>query len=191
MPDTPDDLDIVQVLKQEWSSLGGGEGSDLPYSVPLTAVQDALEGAGLFVVEIGRRNKAVAIWAYNGNLKFRDVANPGTDGKGYTLSDLIAGTGGLTEGTHEVLDTLVHQLAENLHIQLTRSGGRVSNVTAWTDGTETTKVREIQVTRTAGKISQVVAIQYDGTGVEKSRLTYTVTRVSGKVDSIDVVETEA
>jgi hypothetical protein len=91
MPLTPDDLDVVQIIKQEWSSLGGGEGSDLPYSLPLSVIQDGIEIPAIFIVEAGRRNKALAIWSDNGKLRFRDVLNPGENGRGYTLGELIGG----------------------------------------------------------------------------------------------------
>lgn len=99
--------------------------------------------------------------------------------------------GGLSESGHETLDTLKHGIAEDAHQQLTRSGGRLTNVTFWTDSGETQKIRETAITRTSGKVSQIVVIQYDGSGVEKMRITGTVTRVSGQVDSIDWVETVA
>lgn len=112
MPETPNGLDIVQVIKQEWTSLGGGEGSDWAYSVPLNAVQDAPEFPAVFFVDVGRRNRAIAIWPDGSNLRFRDITNPGTDGKGYTLTEVLAGIGGLTETGHKVLRQLIHWIPD-------------------------------------------------------------------------------
>jgi len=113
VPTKPDDLDIVQVIKQEWSSLGGGEGSDYPSpNTPLSAFEDAPEVPALFIVESGRRNKIVAIWTHNGDLKFRDVANPGTNSEGYTLTDLLASSSGITAPQHRVLPQLIHFIDE-------------------------------------------------------------------------------
>lgn len=98
---------------------------------------------------------------------------------------------GISEAQHKALDALQHFIAEDSHQQITRSGGRVSNVTHWTDSGETTKIREMVVTRSSGKVSQVDLIQYDGTGTEKVRITGTVTRSGGRVDYIDWVETVA
>lgn len=94
---------------------------------------------------------------------------------------------GLSEAQHETLDTLRHEVAEDSHQQITRAGGLVTNITWWTDSGETTKIREVDITRTSGKVSSIVIKQYDGTGTLKTTLTGTVTRVSGKVDSIDWV----
>lgn len=112
MPSTPDDLDRVQVIKQEWSSLGGGEGSDFAYSVPLNAIQDAPEFPAIFIVDVGRRNKAIAIWPDGSDLRFRDITNPGIDNKGYTLTEVLAGAGGLTEEAHKALRQLIHWLPD-------------------------------------------------------------------------------
>lgn len=113
MPLTPTGFDVVQVLKQEWSDLGGGEGSDYPSpNVPLSPFQDAPEVPCIFIVESGRRNKNVAVWAYQGKMRFRDVENPGSSGEGYTLTELLAGAGGLTEEGHKVLRQLIHWIPD-------------------------------------------------------------------------------
>jgi hypothetical protein len=190
MPSNPDGYDRVLPVKQEWTDLGGGSEADFPYNLPANVVEDGIEIAAIFIQEVGRRNKALALWSDNGDLRFRDVTNPGTGGAGYTLTEMLAGSSGITEGQHEVLDTLVHKLAEDSHVQVTRSGGKVSNITVWTNDTETTKIREFQITRTSGKVSQIIVIQYDNTGAEDYRLTKTINRVSGKVDSVDVVRTD-
>lgn len=108
-----------------------------------------------------------------------------------TLTDLGTGGTGISVSTHELLDTLRHEIAEDSHEQITRSGGRVSNVTYWTDSGETQKIREVVITRSGGKVSQLDVIQYDETGTEKVRITGTVTRSGGLVDHIDWVETVA
>jgi hypothetical protein len=51
--------------------------------------------------------------------------------------------GGLSEAQHEDLDTLMHAVAEDSHQQITRTSGKVQNVTWWTDSGETTKIREV------------------------------------------------
>ena len=89
MPNTPNDFEVVQPLKQEWENLGGG--SSYPYSLPIEPFSDAIETGGLFVVEVGRRNKTVAVWADQGKLKFRDVENQGEGGAGLTLTQIKTG----------------------------------------------------------------------------------------------------
>lgn len=103
--------------------------------------------------------------------------------------DPRSGGGGITEGQHEVLDTLVHDLSENYYLETTRSSGRVTDIIAWTDSGKTLKIREVNVTRSAGLVSQVVEKQYDGTGTLKYTMTYTITRTGGQISSVDAVKT--
>jgi hypothetical protein len=90
MPSNPDGLDVVQLIKQEWSSLGGDSGDEKPYDAPIEPLEDGIEVAAIFIVESGdsRPSRAVAIWKDGNNMRFRDVTNPGS---GYTLSELIGG----------------------------------------------------------------------------------------------------
>lgn len=104
------------------------------------------------------------------------------------VKSLTTGSG-LSEGAHDDLDDLVHWLAETNYTEITRSAGKVTNVTAWTDSGKTTKVRELVVTRSAGKVSQLDFIQYDGVGTEKQRMTGVITRSAGKISSVQWTET--
>lgn len=92
---------------------------------------------------------------------------------------------------HENYDTLTHLIAETNFTEITRTSGRVSNITVWTDNGKTTKIREVQITRSSGQVSQVVKIQYDGAGVAITgqTITTTVNRSSGKIVSFDDLET--
>lgn len=106
MPLNADDIEIVQAIKQETEETGGGPGStDIPFPEPINPLEDGLESAALFLVESGRRNKAVSIWSYQGKLRFRDIENSGT---GYTLSQILAGAGGITPDSHKKLRQLIH-----------------------------------------------------------------------------------
>lgn len=97
---------------------------------------------------------------------------------------------GLLENEHLVLDTLIHHIIEDCHIQLTRTSGKITNITYWTDSGETTKIREINITRTSGKVSQIEVIQYDE-GVENVTFTINVVRVDGKIDHFDCIKVES
>jgi len=94
---------------------------------------------------------------------------------------------------HEVLDTLVHDLAENSFEELTYSSGRVVNSTVWTDATKVTKIRETQIAYGGGLfgrlVSEVIDIQYDAAGVELYRLTTTLTYTLNRVQTISTVRT--
>lgn len=102
-----------------------------------------------------------------------------------------SGGGGITEGEHELLDTLVHWVGETNWQEIVRSGGKVTNVINWETDAKLKKIRECVITRSGGKVSQLDAIQYDGTGAEKMRLTGVITRASGKVASIAWTKTVA
>lgn len=169
--------DRVRPLKME-TSLRGTELDEFPTA--LDPSEDHVEARGMFLQNDTSDDEVVGVSRdASNNMTFDDTANS------VTLTDLVAGTGGLTEGAHEVLDTLIHNLAEDNHEQITKSGGKISNVTSWTDDGETIKIREIALTRSSGRISQVDIIQYDGSGDEEYRMVGTVTRVSNKVDHID------
>lgn len=98
----------------------------------------------------------------------------------------------LVEATHDDLDTLVHALAENSVTVVTRDGiGRASNVTTYTNGTLTTKIRECQVTYVdafSRRPQETVDIQYDGAGDEVERLTRTYAYNGIKLDQITTVK---
>jgi len=109
---------------------------------------------------------------------------------GETKSLTAGAGGGITPAQHEVLDTLVHNVAESCYFEVTRTGNRVSDLTWYTDAGKGTKVREINITRTSGKVSQIVMKQYDAAGdpITGQTLTGTVARTGGRVDSITWVE---
>lgn len=95
----------------------------------------------------------------------------------------------VSRGAHEVLDSLVHDLAETSYEEVTRTSGLVTSVIVWTDSGKTQKVRELTITRSGGRVSVFVRKQYDGTGGLVQTVTSTITRSGGRVASIDHVET--
>lgn len=90
---------------------------------------------------------------------------------GGAVKSLTAATSGITEGQHEALDRLTHEVNESSFDELTYSEGRVTYYIVWTSAAKTKKIREEQYTYAVGKVTQVVTIQYDDDGVEKERLT--------------------
>lgn len=171
--------DRVQVLKQE-STSGGGDASDQSTFYAWDAIvetEDGISAAGLFVQTVGgSADENAVIWRDTNDLKFADPNNP----SGFTLTQLGAGGGGgLSESQHEALDRLTHQVNETSYDEITRSSGLVTTFITWTNSGKTVKIREFQLTRTNGIVSQVIAIQYDGSGVEKERNTYVITRSAG------------
>ena len=99
-----------------------------------------------------------------------------------------AAGGGITEGQHEDLDTLVHNLSEDMYEEFTYSGGQVSSVIHWTDSGKTTKIREQTFTYTGNKVNTETIKQYNSSGVLKYTLTGTYTWSGNQIANVDWVE---
>ena len=124
-------------------------------------------------------DKLGALYRFGGDLFGRDAAG---------FFNLRSGSG-ITEAQHELLDTIVHALNETCFEEITRTGGKITDVVWYTTDAKTTKVREINLTRSGGKVSVIVCKQYNAAGALLQTLTGTTTRTSGRVSSIDWVET--
>lgn len=102
-----------------------------------------------------------------------------------TLTRVIVGTegasggSGITEGEHEILDTLVHKLAETSFLELAYSGKDLIRATTWTSAGMTLKIREATFTYTSGDLTGVVVQQFNGAGGVVTTLTKTLA-YSGK-----------
>lgn len=101
-----------------------------------------------------------------------------------------AGVSGITEGEHETLDTLVHNLAEGATTEIIRnSNNEVTNINILTSPGGT-PIRTTQIIRNAqNEVEQTIEVQYDESGTAIQTLTTTVDRVSGQVSTITTVET--
>jgi hypothetical protein len=122
------------------------------------------------------------------------AALAGTDGTPSALNPYVTNTdprvvNAITVGTHETLNTLVHNLAETSYEEITRTSGLITNVTVWQTSAKLVKVRETVITRTGGLVNTVADKQYDDSGVLVQTVTQTYNRTSGLITSIDVVET--
>ncbi len=96
--------------------------------------------------------------------------------------------GGIDAAAHKILDQLVHGIAENCYIEITRSSGRVTNITIWTTSSKTLKIREFIISRDINNKVQIVTTkQYNSSGVLVETFTQTITRTSGKITSISGV----
>lgn len=102
--------------------------------------------------------------------------------------DLRSGSG-LSAAQHLVLDQLVHDVDENYYEEYTRSAGKVTNITVWTDSGKTIKIREYQYTYSGNKIDTETIIQYDGGGSEVERMTLTYTFTGNLLTSVSCVRT--
>jgi len=106
------------------------------------------------------------------------------------LTAVISGSG-VTEEEHEIIDSLVHNLAETQTTEIIRGGpgNKVTNVEVRTVPVTGTLIRSTAITRGGGKVTHVIENQHDGEGNIIQTLTSTINRSGGKVTSVDVVET--
>ena len=95
-------IDRVKPLKIESVASGGDEDDEFPTS--LDPQEDHVECAGIVLDDPGLIDETTVIDRDGANLRFKDQTNPVP----VTLSDLIAGTGGLTAETHKALRQLIH-----------------------------------------------------------------------------------
>jgi hypothetical protein len=121
------------------------------------------------------------------------IRNTGGDLKAFhggSLKSLLSGTG-LNDGSHRALDQLVHELAEDAHVELVGPPGPVTKVITWTDAGKTVKIREETINYSGGIVTSVSVQQYDGAGVAivGEKLTSTINRTGAVVESIDEVLT--
>ena len=101
------------------------------------------------------------------------------------------GGGGITESQHRDLDQLVHLLAEDSFMEPTYDvNGIMTRIDVYTDGTKTTKVRDITWTKSGCFIATVSVVQYDAAGVSEETLNYTINRdANNRVTNVDIVRT--
>ncbi len=88
----------------------------------------------------------------------------------------VAATG-ISPEEHELIDSMVHNLAEDSYTEIVRGGdGKVSNVNTLT-APAGTNIRTVSVSRNpAGTVTGTVDIQYDENGNEVQRITTSITR---------------
>jgi hypothetical protein len=100
------------------------------------------------------------------------------------------GGSGITEGEHETLDTLVHNLSEGATTEILRnSNNEVTDVKILT-APGGTLIRTTQIIRNAqNEVEQTIEIQYDENGVAIQTLTTDINRSGGQVSTTTMVET--
>ena len=101
-------MDRVQVLKRESAALGGDAADEQPWDAPIEPQEDAIEAAGVYVQDTSTRDESTLIDRSGDDLRFKDTNNPTPK----TLTELVAGSGGLTELAHRTLRQLIHFISE-------------------------------------------------------------------------------
>jgi hypothetical protein len=118
---------------------------------------DGAKLAAIFIVETGKDDVLAAIWRDGADLRFRDETNPGTASGGYTLSQLLSGSSGLTEAQHRTLRQLIHFINDGpaegftsgAYKEILPSGNIFpTSITWYTDSGKTDKIVERLITWT-------------------------------------------
>lgn len=146
---------------------GGITGAKLDPAIDITTTGD-IQAANFYIQASGIRDETTLIWREGNDMLFEDI----TVGSGVTLSQLLEGSGGssdLSIPEHETLDTLVHNLNEDLYEEIEYTGFKVSAVVTYTDIAKATKIREQLITYNGFKVDTVTTIQYNSSGVEVQR----------------------
>lgn len=152
--------DRVQLIKRESTSQGGQDNQDGPFGdpVPINPNEDAIEAAGIYLQDETYRDENVAVFRNGDDMSFMDVSNPTPK----TLTELIAGTGGLTEEAHKTLRQLIHFIdsgpaegfASGAYREVT--GTIFPTAIIWyTDGTKAEKIVELNITWSGVVVSQM------------------------------------
>lgn len=169
-------IDRVHPLKLEDPATGGDQTDQFP--TELNPLEDHIECAGLVLDDLSNRDEAVRIYRDGDDMKFMDVNNPTPS----TLSDLLVG--GVTEEQHRLLPSSNHWIDQDSYDEITRSGGKTTQVVTWDSPLKTRKIREEVITRTGGFVSQLVTSNYNGSGILHETLTEVITRTDGRVVNI-------
>jgi len=101
-------MDRVQVIKQESGALGGNPDDEVPWNEPIKPQEDAIEVAGVYLQDGENRDETTLLSRLGLDMLFKDGNNPTAK----TLTELLAGAGGLTESQHRTLRQLIHFIDE-------------------------------------------------------------------------------
>jgi hypothetical protein len=170
-------MDRVQVLKQESTALGGDGSEEVPWPAPIEPQEDALEAAGIYFQDGSNRDQNVLISRAGDDLTFKDVSNPTAK----TLTELLSGSGGLTESGHRTLRQLIHFIdggpAEGFasgayRETLPAADPFPTSITWWETSSKLKRIVEKTITRSGGGASNVTPTpivwdMYDTDGTTK------------------------
>lgn len=170
-------MDRVQVLKQESTALGGDGADDVPWPAPIEPQEDALESAGLYIQDASNRDENVLIARSGDDMTFKDVSNPTAK----TLTELLSGSGGLTESGHRTLRQLIHFIdngpaegfASGAYREILPAADPFpTTITWWESSSKLKRIVEKTITRSGGGATNVTPTpivwdMYDTDGTTK------------------------
>ena len=130
------------------------------------------------LVDVGKTPDADGEITYTGGaFRLRDASG--------TYDPRAAGTG-ITEGTHEALDSLAHGMAEDAWCEVIRDErGRVASRTWYAADTKELKIREVLVLRSRCLVSAIVTHQSEGAGLLVSTRNQSLPCTNGRISAVD------
>ena len=109
------------------------------------------------------------------------------------IKEIAVNSSGISQATHENLDTLTHHIAEDGYSLVTYDANKVMNYTIYSDNTMDKKIREYQLSYNINpchtQVSSVHIIQYNAAGAPVNTLTETFGYLGNKIVSITSVKT--
>jgi hypothetical protein len=148
-------MDRVQVVKQESPSEGGTDVDAFAPRSKIEPQEDALEAAGLYIQDDLNRDETTLISRSGNDMTFKDVNNPTAK----TLTELLSGSGGVTEASHKALRDLIHfaegpadGFASGAFEEILPTADPFPTSAIWyTDSGKTSKIVSLEVTYNANK----------------------------------------
>ncbi len=159
---------------------------------PVASIYGSLTAGSVYVVGTDGNPATVGDANYPGTLDEKQQLGVASDTGELELiplsSALDASGGGISEGEHELLDTLTHSLAEDAFTEYGYTAGDLTSVIVWTSAAKTLKIRETALSYTGGNLTGVVVDQYNDSGVIVTTLTKTFAyNAADDLESITVV----
>lgn len=162
-------MDRVQVLKRETAGLGGDAADEQPWDAPIEPQEDAVEAAGVYLQDASNRDESTLVARSGDDMTFKDVNNPTEK----TLTELLAGAGGLTESAHRTLRQLIHFIDDGpaegfpsgaYKETLPSASIFPTSVIWWESSSKLKKIVEKTITWTGVNASPIVWKMYDTDG---------------------------
>jgi len=159
--------DRIQPLKIEGTDTGGTENDEFPTGADPN--EDYLDARGVTLQNDTSDDEAVGIERdASDNQVFWDGANP----SGLTLTELAAGTGGLTADAHKILRQLIHFIddgpadgfASGAYREVTTPGVFPDVITWWESSGKTKKIVDLTLTWTGVNVTTEQWRVYDTDG---------------------------
>lgn len=158
-------VDRVKPLKIESPDSGGTETDDFPTSVDKN--EDFLDCRGITIQDDSSDDDAVRVSRDGNDMTFLDKNNTVK-----TLTELVAGSGGLTEDAHKTLRQLIHFIdegpaegfASGAYKEITPTGPFPTSVIWWESSSKLKKIIEQTITWSGPKATSVEWKMYDTDG---------------------------